>query len=101
MMAVVCVCSFSLIIGSCMILTTFCSEFQQSLKKLNKDIEKNAYVKALSEKDRNEMRNAFYDFIQFHADIRQLRTTSFIFSVKKSMILMKFSFFKCHYTSKG
>lgn len=91
-MAGICVCSFSLIIGSCMFLTLFCAEFQQSLKKFNKDIIKTANTKALSEKDRSKMRNAFYDLIQFHAVIRQLSAIWCVFIGQERKFLIFFLF---------
>lgn len=53
-----------------MFLALFCTDFQQSLKNLIKETEKNAF--SSSAINRRKLETQFCQLIQFHADIRQL-----------------------------
>lgn len=76
-MGVTCVCVFTVIIGASMLLALFCSDFQQSLKILNREIEQNVHAeKGKSPINRRRVEHKLCELIQFHADIRQLSAIS-------------------------
>lgn len=93
-MGVFAISSCSMIIGACMFLMLFCTDFQQCLKSLTKEIEQNAYGgEALPNMNLDKIRKKYYEVIQFHADIRQLSAISEIIQYHTKYLLSIFRSF--------